>query len=71
MSFKLQIDQACIENEGEYKGYCSVKVLRENGETWIELHGNEEESAYPLVLATVEDVDQFSKKLKMLLTKNF
>lgn len=69
MGLKLEIETACIENDDESQGYCLIKVMREQGETWLQIHGNQDPAEYPLVLSTNKEIDDFCKKLKKLLTE--
>ena len=70
---KMRLDQLTIESikdDGSPvpdNGYCYVKVDRENDQSWLEIHGNETEAAYPLCLSSESEVDDFANLLKKAL----
>ena len=61
------IDKVTFEST-ETNGFCEVRIDKEeDGSKWIELHGNELNPDFPLVLASEKDIDDFANFLKALL----
>lgn len=61
---KLKNSKAIIESN--HKGYCYIQ-LRDENESWLEIHGNQDSAEYPLILESEEDIDEFCLMLKRLL----
>lgn len=67
---KLIIDRVTIENDPiDYSdtGYCYISRQTEGNGSWLEIHGNEEKSDYPLCFESHEEIDTFCEKLHILL----
>lgn len=62
-----KIEKIVIENESPDNGFCIVKRQEQNNSNWLELHGNEDKSDYPLIFNSNEDIDDFCLSLKNLL----
>jgi len=68
---KLKVWEVTIENDGgeDGQGYCTVKIMDEGDDDWLEIHGNETKAPYPLCLDSHEHIDYFCEKLHILLDR--
>ena len=66
-TLKLNVEKCTIENTDSDAGFMYIHVKEEGGGAWLELHGNEDPSEYPLTLESEEEIDELSKKLKKIL----
>ena len=68
-NIKLTMERAVIEDN--QNGYCSIARIEENGDTWLEIHGNMDAEVakddYPLCLSSEFEIDEFAKHLKKIL----
>lgn len=63
----LKINPTKITIESEYNGFCDIIIDSENDSKWIEIHGNELDPEFPLILQNKEEIDQLCNHLKSLL----